>query len=96
MVATYEQLEDFFQQLGDDIPRPWRDHYPEGVPTDIDRQGMNTLVDLMGVVCKEHAARPAFSFMGQVMSYKELDQLTQHFSNYLRATLQLSAPNTTG
>lgn len=50
--------------------RPWLDHYPDGVPHDIEPAG--SLADLIRHACERHAARPAFQSFGARLTYSEV------------------------
>ncbi|CAM3746056.1 long-chain acyl-CoA synthetase [Polynucleobacter brandtiae] len=71
---------------------PWLDHYPDGIPHQIDRAmeslGCHSLVDLFEESFSRHPQRTALEFMGVSMSYGQLDKLSQHFATYLQ-TLKL-------
>ena len=63
--------------------RPWLKHYPEGVPANIDPNEYPTLVDYIKTKCNEFKKRPAFSCMGKVITYGEVDKLSDQFGAYL-------------
>jgi len=64
--------------------RIWLEHYPAGVPTEIDVHRFGSLVDMLEQSCRRFAARPAFTHMGSVLTYAELDRLTRHFASALQ------------
>ena len=65
--------------------RIWLKSYPPGVPSDIDVNRYASMVDMMEESFKKFADRPAFSFMGQEQSYKQVDELSQTFGVYLQS-----------
>jgi len=65
--------------------RPWLSAYPEGVPAEIDTSGYRSLVDLMQESFRRYAERPAYSFLGQRLSFAELDQRSQQLGAYLQS-----------
>ena len=65
--------------------RIWLSSYPEGVPSDIDPSLYSSLVDLMEASFKQYAERTAFCFMGQNLSYAELDAQSQAMAAYLQS-----------
>jgi len=65
--------------------RIWLKSYPPGVPSDIDVNRYTSMVDMMEESFKKFADRPAFSFMGQEQSYKQVDELSQTFGVYLQS-----------
>ena len=65
--------------------RPWLASYPQGVAADIDTSRYQSLVDLMEQAFQTYAARPAYNFMGQEMSFAELDRDSLAFAAYLQS-----------
>ena len=64
--------------------RPWLGAYPQGVPADIDPAQYASLVDLMEQAFRDHARRPAYSFMGKNISYAQVDALSLRLAAYLQ------------
>ena len=64
--------------------RPWLSSYPPGVPADIDPAQYASLVALMDESFSRYADRPAYSFMGKLVSYGEVDRASQSFAGYLQ------------
>ncbi|WP_234197239.1 long-chain-fatty-acid--CoA ligase [Pseudacidovorax sp. NFM-22] len=64
--------------------RPWLSSYPPGVPADIDPAQYASLVALMDESFSRYADRPAYSFMGKLVSYGEVDRASQAFAGYLQ------------
>ena len=54
--------------------RPWLDHYPAGVPAEIDSGRHGSLVDLLESSFERHAERTACSFMGRDFRYADLER----------------------
>ena len=65
--------------------RIWLSSYPEGVPSDIDPSLYRSLVDLMEASFKQYAERTAFCFMGQDLTYADLDTQSQAMAAYLQS-----------
>jgi long-chain acyl-CoA synthetase len=65
--------------------RIWLSSYPEGVPSDIDPSLYSSLVDLMEASFKQYAERTAFCFMGQDLTYADLDAQSQAMAAYLQS-----------
>lgn len=65
--------------------KPWLDNYPSGIPANIDPEKYNSIVEYLDETCKKYADKPAFSFMGKEISYKQLDILSTHFAAYLQS-----------
>jgi long-chain acyl-CoA synthetase len=64
--------------------RIWLKSYPPGVPADLPPSPYGSLVALMEESFQKYAARPAYSFMGKVMSFGETDRLSLAFAAYLQ------------
>jgi len=64
--------------------RIWLKSYPPGVPADIDVNQYASVVDMMEESFSKFADRPAFSFMGKELSYKQVDELSRTFGVYLQ------------
>ncbi len=71
------------------IERPWFAHYPKNVPEQIDLDEFKSVPDVLAVACRDHATRPAYENMGRVLSYAQIDALSQQFAAYLLYELKL-------
>jgi long-chain acyl-CoA synthetase len=65
--------------------RIWLKNYPPGVPADIDVNQYASMVDMMEESFKKFADRPAYSFMGKELTYRQVDELSQTFGVYLQS-----------
>jgi long-chain acyl-CoA synthetase len=54
--------------------RPWLDHYPPGVPHDIQPDAFRSLAALLEDAFKRHPQRPAAVCMERWITYRELDE----------------------
>lgn len=61
----------------------WHDHYPKNIPSTIDVENYKSIVDLLDVNVKKWQDKPAFTNMGITLSYREVDELSNYFANYL-------------
>jgi long-chain acyl-CoA synthetase len=66
------------------MDRIWLEHYPPGVPREIDARAYASLVDLFLKVCARFRDRPAFSSMGNVLTYGEVERKTRDFAAFLQ------------
>lgn len=73
------------------IDAPWRASYPAGVPVTIDPDAYPSLQALLLAACRRHADRPAFDFLGAVMSYADWERASAAFAGFLRETLDRAA-----
>ncbi len=62
----------------------WLNHYPPGVPAEIDTHVYTSLQDVFLQSVKLYGDKPAFANMGKVISYTETGRLTEQFAAYLR------------
>jgi long-chain acyl-CoA synthetase len=65
--------------------RPWLSSYPEGVPADIDPHLYSSLVALVEESFARYADRPAYSFMGRSISYRQTDEESLALAAYLQS-----------
>lgn len=68
---------------------PWVDHYPEGIPPEIEPDEYNSLLELFERSFKDYAAVEAYINMGKSITYQELGVLSQNFAAYLQNELGL-------
>ncbi len=73
------------------IETPWRASYPAGVPDSIDPDAFASLHAMLLAACRRHADRPAFDFLGAVISYAEWERASAAFAGFLRDTLGRAA-----
>jgi len=67
------------------MQRHWLPHYPAGVPADIDAAQVPTLAHLFEEAFARYRDRDALVFMDRLLSYAELDRLSQDFGGWLQA-----------
>ena len=67
----------------------WLKSYPTGVAAEIDALRFASLKHLLEESCRRYAQRPAFTQMGETLSYGELDRLSRNFAAYLQQVLGL-------
>jgi long-chain acyl-CoA synthetase len=54
--------------------KPWLQHYPDGVPSEVNPDLYESLVDLLDQACVKHSTKQALVFMGRRLTYAELDR----------------------
>ncbi|WP_386066255.1 long-chain-fatty-acid--CoA ligase [Tahibacter sp. UC22_41] len=69
--------------------RPWLANYPSGVPAEIDLHEFSSVVAVLESACERFRDRPAFSNMGKVLSYDDIDRLSRQFAAFLTGDLGL-------
>ena len=62
----------------------WLNHYPAGMPHDIEPSRYRSLVQLLEEAMTEHADRVAFRCMGASLTYAELDRLSSKVAGWLQ------------
>jgi len=68
----------------------WLDFYPKGVPAEIDARTYASLGEFLERSCARFHDRTAFSNMGVLITYAELDRLSRDFAAFLQKALRLS------
>ena len=66
------------------MQRPWLAQYPPAVPPEIDFGTLASLKDVLAAGCARFAERPAFSSMGTVMTFRQLDEASRAFGAWLQ------------
>jgi long-chain acyl-CoA synthetase len=64
--------------------KPWLKNYPKGVPENIDISAYSSLVTLFEDSFQRFAERKAYLYMGQALTFAQLDVQSRHFANYLQ------------
>ncbi|HEX9182102.1 MAG TPA: long-chain-fatty-acid--CoA ligase [Burkholderiales bacterium] len=68
----------------------WLQHYPQGIPAEVNVAQYRSLKEILEVSCQRFAALPAFTNMGTSITYAELDRLTRQFGAFLQQQLGLA------
>jgi long-chain acyl-CoA synthetase len=66
------------------VDRIWLQHYPAGVPADIDPDSYASLRDMFEEACATHGHLPAYTNMGATLTYAQLDALSRAFAAWLQ------------
>ncbi len=66
------------------MERIWLQHYPEGVPADIDPEEYSSLRDIIEEACAKYRHLPAYVNLGATLSYAQLDELSRAFARWLQ------------
>lgn len=69
--------------------RPWLSSYPAGVPAEIDLEQFPSIVSVLESSFQQFRDKPAYSNLGKVLSYAEIDRLSRQFAAYLLGELKL-------
>jgi long-chain acyl-CoA synthetase len=66
------------------VDRIWLEHYPAGVPAQIDVDAYASVREVFEECCRAFANRPAFSCMGRALTFADLDALSSTFGAWLQ------------
>ncbi|NML17124.1 AMP-binding protein [Azohydromonas caseinilytica] len=66
------------------MDRIWLEHYPPGIPAQVDLGAFQTLKDLFEDSCRRFHDLPAFTNMGTSLTYGELERLSAQFGAFLQ------------
>ncbi|MBU2883834.1 long-chain-fatty-acid--CoA ligase FadD [Psychrosphaera sp. B3R10] len=69
------------------MEKVWLKKYPENVPSEIDPNHYDSLVDIFAQSIKKFGSKTAFINMGGELTYDELDTAANSFASYLQNTL---------
>ena len=67
----------------------WLKEYPQGVPAEINPDQYASLKAMFEDSCRQYAALPAYSNLGSVLTYAELEKLSRQFGAYLQKNVGL-------
>ena len=66
------------------MEKTWLKQYPQGVPANIDVEQYPSLVALLEESFKKYRDLPAYRFMGKVITFGQVDDLSRAFAAYLQ------------
>ncbi|MGO2167584.1 MAG: long-chain-fatty-acid--CoA ligase FadD [Pseudoalteromonas sp.] len=67
----------------------WLKRYPEGMPETIDPEHYNSLLEVFEKSFNDYKNLPAFTNMGKILTYDEVDTATKRVASYLQNDLGL-------
>ena len=67
----------------------WLQHYPAGVPADINPSEYRSLLEMIEQAIAQHRDRPCFTCMDRTLTYGDLDTLATRFAAYLQKVARL-------
>ena len=65
------------------MEKVWLKSYPKGVPSEINLDEFQSLVDLFNQTCERFNDQPAFTNFGVQVSFRELKSYSENLSSYL-------------
>ena len=66
------------------MPKPWLVQYPPGVPAEIESGTYSSLKDMLASCSARFSDLPAYSSMGKVLTYRQLDEASRAFASWLQ------------
>ncbi|MBX2952912.1 MAG: AMP-binding protein, partial [Leadbetterella sp.] len=64
---------------------PWFNHYPEGVPHDLNPEAYPSLIELLDEGFEKYADQPAFTYMDKTHTYRQIREYAYSFAAYLQS-----------
>ncbi|MGF1828004.1 long-chain-fatty-acid--CoA ligase FadD [Photobacterium angustum] len=71
------------------VDKVWLSRYPNDVPAEINPDAYSSLVDMFEQSVRKYADQTAFINMGQVMTFRKLEERSRAFAAYLQNELKL-------
>ncbi|MCW9709603.1 long-chain-fatty-acid--CoA ligase FadD [Avibacterium sp. 21-586] len=71
------------------MEKPWFINYPEGAERELDTSGYENILDMFDKAVREHPDRAAYINMGQVLTFRKLEERSRAFAAYLQNELTL-------
>ncbi|MDY4480114.1 MAG: long-chain-fatty-acid--CoA ligase FadD [[Pasteurella] aerogenes] len=71
------------------MEKPWFKNYPENVPRELDTSMYDSILDMFDRAIFEHPDRAAYINMGQVLTFRKLEERSRAFAAYLQNELKL-------
>ncbi|EEG83057.1 long-chain-fatty-acid--CoA ligase [Proteus penneri ATCC 35198] len=71
------------------MEKVWLKRYPADVPAEIDPDRFASLAEMLENAVANYADQPAFINMGEVMTYRKLEERSRAFAAYLQNGLGL-------
>lgn len=72
------------------MEKPWLKNYPKDVPQQIDTKNYTSLLDMFDNAVRTHPDRAAYINMGQVLTFRKLEERSRAFAAYLQNELKLN------
>jgi len=63
---------------------PWFKNYPEGIPTEINPDNYDSVIDLLESSFKRFGDKAAYENMGKTLTFNEVEKLSAQFADYLQ------------
>src|SRR5262244_1813535 len=70
--------------------RPWLTTYGERIPSEINPDAYNSVVDMLEDAMQRFSNKPAFRCFGQTLTYADTDRLSRDFAAFLQRKLEVN------
>ncbi len=71
------------------MEKPWFRNYPEGTEFELDTSAYENILDMFDKAIREHPDRAAYINMGQILTFRKLEERSRAFAAYLQNELKL-------
>lgn len=71
--------------------QPWAAHYPSSVPASLSLEEYTSLTHMLQSCCKRYGDKPMLENMGKVLTYREVNDLSEQMAAYLQRHTRLQA-----
>lgn len=71
------------------MEKPWFKNYPEHLPRELDTSKYDSLLDMFDNAVQTHPDRAAYVNMGQILTFRKLEERSRAFAAYLQNELKL-------
>lgn len=71
------------------MEKAWFKNYPENAPTELDTSKYDSLLEVLENAVRNHPDRAAYINMGQVLTFRKLEERSRAFAAYLQNELKL-------
>lgn len=71
------------------MQKTWLEHYPKGIPAEIQLQQYSSIIQVFEESCQKYSQQVAFTNMNVHLTYQELHQKVEEFASFLQNELKL-------
>jgi long-chain acyl-CoA synthetase len=71
------------------MQKTWLNHYPKGIPAEIQLQQYSSIVQVFEEACQKYSTRTAFTNMDVHMTFQDIQQKVESFASFLQHELKL-------
>ncbi len=75
---------------GYNVEKIWLKSYPPGVPSEIDPDAYQSIIEVFEKSCQQHQNLPAYYNLGTTLTFKQFDEISRDFAAYLQQEFKLN------